>query len=163
MASFGRHGSGLKPGGPPKSRDPRGQRVPSFCSKACRSKTSQAPVFDQQASFSQAHPPLPGLPAGMKAWPISGVLAVCVCVCLRFIRRNKAGGIAARLRRRSGGGGKGRPRGSGQRDRRRGWHCRALAPGPCSTADVALVCCQRYPTVFISTFPPRLDQPMTPR
>ena len=50
MVSFGRHGSGLKPGGPPKSRDPRGQRVPSFCSKACRSKTSQAPVFDQQAS-----------------------------------------------------------------------------------------------------------------
>ena len=27
-----------------------------------------------------AHPPLPGLPAGLKAWPIMGVLAVCVCV-----------------------------------------------------------------------------------
>ncbi len=118
-------------------------------------------IFDQQASFFSSPPSSPW-PSGWNEG-VMGVLAVCVCVCLRFIRRNKAGGIAARLRRRSGGGGKGRPRGSGQRDRRRGWHCRALAPGPCSTADVALVCCQRYPTVFISTFPPRLDQPMTPR
>ena len=75
-----------------------------YQAKACRSKLRKLNL--QPASFVfQAHPPLPGLPAGLKAWPIMGVLVVWVWVCAVYWR-NKAGGIAVRRRRRSSEAGK---------------------------------------------------------
>ena len=54
---------------------------PSFCSQACKVKTSQA--TSTTSKLFLAHPPLPGLPAGMKAVHLGGGLAgYCVCASL---------------------------------------------------------------------------------
>ena len=80
----------------------------SLLSKELQASTSRS----SSTSFSSAHPPHPCLSARLKG------SSRCMWLRARVIYfwRNKAGGIAGRLRQRPGEGWKGRFRGSGQRD-----------------------------------------------
>ena len=128
--------------------------------QSLRAKTSQAPVFDSKLRF-QAHPPLPGLPAGLKAWPIMGVLVVWVRVCAVYWR-NKAGGIAVRRRRRSSEAGKDGLGVAGSGSDAVGGttgRLRSVCVPQRSSLPLAV---NAITTVYFYTFPLGLDQPMTP-
>ena len=98
--------------GPQNCETPVQDQAPSFVFKLVEQR---APSFDFSLivnKFSSAHPPHPCLSARLKG--------SSRCMWLRarvfYFWRNKAGGIAGRLRQRPGEGWKGRFRGSGQRD-----------------------------------------------
>ena len=156
-----RHACGLKLEGPPKSRDPRSSGHDFILFRSLQVKASQAQVFNQQASFFQAHPPLPGLPAGLKAWPIMGVLVVWVRVCAVYWR-NKAGGIAVRRRRRSSEAGKDGLGVAGSGSDAVGGttgRLRSVCVPQRSSLPLAV---NAITTVYFYIFPLGLDQPMTP-
>ena len=130
-----RHACGLKLGGPPKSRDPRSSVRLHSVSKLAGPRLRKLQSSTSKLRF-QAHPPLPGLPAGMKAVHLGGGLAVC-CVCaslLGVIKPAASRFVCGDGPARGGRDGLGV---AGSGIGRRGWHYRALASGLCSTALVS--------------------------